>query len=87
MCNFTVWARQMDGHLRAFHGRCPEPRGIKRKRGEEPNKMTGKKEQEEARKQKAAKAGSRLRKAGAKHNKFDAEAAGKKANKKNGLIH
>jgi len=31
--------------------------------------------------------GKRLRKAGAKHNKFDAEAAGKKANKKNGLMH
>ena len=31
--------------------------------------------------------GVRLRKAGAKANKFDAEAAGKKANKKNGLLH
>ena len=32
-------------------------------------------------------AGARLRKQGAKANKFDAEAAGKKPNKKNGLIH
>ena len=42
---------------------------------------------EEARKQKEAKKGARLRKAGAKHNKFDAEAAGKTKNKKNGLVH
>lgn len=33
------------------------------------------------------KSGVRLRKQGAKANKFDAEAAGKKANKKNGLVH
>ena len=33
------------------------------------------------------KQGTRLRKQGAKANKFDAEAAGKKANKKNGLLH
>ena len=31
--------------------------------------------------------GTRLRKTGAKANKFDVEAAGKKANKKNGLFH
>ena len=31
--------------------------------------------------------GKRLRKAGAKANKFDAEAAGKKKNNKNGLLH
>eukprot|EP00316_Scyphosphaera_apsteinii_P004792 CAMPEP_0119305100 /NCGR_PEP_ID=MMETSP1333-20130426/6175_1 /TAXON_ID=418940 /ORGANISM="Scyphosphaera apsteinii, Strain RCC1455" /LENGTH=280 /DNA_ID=CAMNT_0007308111 /DNA_START=11 /DNA_END=853 /DNA_ORIENTATION=- len=31
--------------------------------------------------------GHRLRKTGSKANKFDAEAAGKKANKKNGLLH
>ena len=58
-----------------------------RQRGDEPLKRTGKKEQEEARKQKDAKKGARLRKAGAKHNKFDAEAAGKTKNKKNGLVH
>ena len=34
-----------------------------------------------------AAAGKRMRKAGAKHNKFDAEAAGKKKNNKNGLVH
>ena len=33
------------------------------------------------------KQGTRLRKQGAKANKFDAVAAGKKANKKNGLLH
>ena len=33
------------------------------------------------------KQGHRMRKEGAKANKFDAEAAGKKANKKNGLMH
>ena len=58
-----------------------------RQRGEEAPKRHGKKEQEEARKQKEAKKGARLRKAGPKHNKFDAEAAGAKKNKKNGLMH
>ena len=58
-----------------------------RQRGDEPIRMNGKKEQEEARKQKEAKKGSRMRKEGNKHNKFDAEAAGKTKNKKNGLMH
>ena len=52
--------------------------------GPKPLTKKEKKEQEEA---KQKKAGARLRKAGAKHNKFDAEAAGKKPNKKNGLLH
>ena len=50
-------------------------------------KPPSKKEKKATEEEKAAKKGARLRKAGAKHNKFDAEAAGKKANKKNGLLH
>jgi len=50
-------------------------------------KPVSKKEQQKLLEEKRDKAGARLRKAGAKHNKFDAEAAGKKANKKNGLLH
>jgi len=53
----------------------------------ERQKPLNKKEKKAAAEEKEKKAGSRLRKAGAKHNKFDAEAAGKKANKKNGLLH
>lgn len=49
-----------------------------------PMSKKDKKKQEEAM---GLNQGKRLRKAGAKHNKFDAEAAGKKANKKNGLLH
>jgi len=44
------------------------------------------KEQEAALAEKKARAGSRLRKTGARCKKFDAEAAGKQKNKKNGLI-
>ena len=47
-------------------------------------KQLSKKEKEEA---KQKKQGQRMRREGSKRNKFDAEAAGKKANKKNGLLH
>lgn len=50
-------------------------------------KPLSKKEQARMQADKNDSQGKRLRKAGAKHNKFDAEAAGKKANKKNGLMH
>ena len=50
-------------------------------------KPPSKKEKAAQKEEKDKKSGSRLRKAGAKHNKFDAEAAGKKKNKKNGLMH
>lgn len=50
-------------------------------------KPLSKKEKAKQAEMKASGQGKRLRKAGAKHNKFDAEAAGKKANKKNGLMH
>lgn len=46
-----------------------------------------KKEQQRLLEEKRQKSGSRLKKTGSKANKFDAEAAGKKANKKNGLMH
>ena len=72
--------------VRALRNRRKEAEEA-RQRGDEAPKRHGKKEQEEARKQKEAKKGARLRKAGAKHNKFDAEAAGAKKNKKNGLLH
>ena len=50
-------------------------------------KVVSKKEQQAAIKAKQEKRqGVRTRKEGAKHNKFDAEAAGKKKNNKNGLI-
>jgi len=51
-------------------------------------KPVSKKEQQRLLEEKRGKkSGVRLRKQGAKANKFDAEAAGKKANKKNGLVH
>ena len=46
-----------------------------------------KKEQDKIREEKNNTQGKRLRKQGAKANKFDAEAAGKKANGKNKLLH
>merc|ERR1719198_1586544 len=50
--------------------------------------FVSKKEQERLRQEKLdKKQGHRLRKQGARANKFDAEAAGKTANKKNGLLH
>ena len=59
-----------------------------RQAGRDEPKGLSKKEQEKAKAEKIAnKSGVRLRKAGAKHNKFDAEAAGKKKNNKNGLLH
>ena len=44
------------------------------------------KKEKQAQQDAKKKQGTRLRKQGAKANKFDAEAAGKKANKKNGLV-
>ena len=52
-----------------------------------PKQGLGKKAQQKALEEKRQNQGKRLRKAGAKHNKFDAEAAGKTKNKKNGLMH
>ena len=51
-------------------------------------KTVSKKEQQAAIKEKQEKRqGHRTAKTGSKANKFDAEAAGKKANQKNGLLH
>ena len=50
-------------------------------------KPVSKKEQQRLLEEKRQKKGARLRKTGPKANKFDAEAAGKKKNKKNGLYH
>ena len=56
--------------------------------GDAPGGGLSKKEQKKQKADKTEKKqGTRLRKAGAKHNKFDAEAAGAKKNKKNGLMH
>ena len=49
-------------------------------------KQLSKKEMQQMKDEKRG-AGDRLRKQGAKANKFDAKAAGVKANKKNGLMH
>lgn len=50
-------------------------------------KQLSKKEQQKLDEEKKQKKGARLRKTGARASKFDAEAAGKTANKKNGLMH
>ena len=50
-------------------------------------KPVSKKEQAKLLEEKRESQGKRLRKQGAKANKFDAEAAGKVKNKKNGLMH
>lgn len=57
--------------------------------GYDPNfgKPLSKKQQDKALEAKRETQGKRTRKEGAKHNKFDAEAAGKKANGKNKLLH
>lgn len=49
--------------------------------------LTKKEKAKQLEEKRQKKQGTRLRKQGAKANKFDAEAAGKKANKKNGLLH
>ncbi|KAL1529112.1 hypothetical protein AB1Y20_000072 [Prymnesium parvum] len=57
------------------------------KLGEEGRQQGISKKEQQKQKEEKNKQGTRLRKQGAKSNKFDAEAAGKKANKKNGLLH